>query len=150
MNAGQPSTDVLGFYLPTRVHLDDLAPVLAGVFGVGEDDLADLYDPGAASKAVRVEVAHYPTGLLTGVTLYVDKARMAAYKDDLELARALAPVLGQNVVVSPGDDQEPHNPFVWILVRPSGDAYWAWEREPEDGAVVIDDDPEHLEPMTRS
>ncbi len=108
---------IFELHLRSYVDTETILGEVVRAFAVSRDEVRTL-EEAAAHTPLVVEIHRRSGGFCTSVSTYVDTARCSRVKSSLELAGMFASSLKQDVLVSPSSEEV--DPYVWILVEPSG------------------------------
>ncbi|MBZ4336060.1 hypothetical protein K8556_35045 [Corallococcus sp. AS-1-12] len=139
-----PERQVVGFIARGAVGEGRLFESIGRALGLPPEAVARFDVDGPAEAAVLVETALRSSGFRTDVTLYIDASRARALTS-VEVATRVAPLLGEEVLVSPPAD-DPAVATSWFLITPGGERFRAREASPGDDSDCVEIDRASLRP----
>lgn len=111
-----------------------LREAIAAELGIGIDDVLELDAGGGPPVYLQARTQHGDFRI--SLDLYIDKARVSAYRDKTRLLRGLARALGEDILC---DDGQSTNPYRWVLVKPDGSRFEVFEDAAQEShRLVID------------
>jgi len=99
-----------------------LRAAIAGELGIAVEDVLDLDACGGPPVYLQARTQHGDFEI--SVELYIDTARVSAYRGKTALLRAVARALGEDILY---DDGQSVNPYRWVLVQPDGARFEVFE-----------------------
>ncbi|MGE6757782.1 hypothetical protein ACQKGO_07235 [Corallococcus interemptor] len=138
-----PERQVVGFIARGAVGEGRLFESIGRALGLPPEGVKRFDVEGPADVAVLVETALRSAGFRTDVTLYIDASRIhgAPGLTSVEVATRVAPLLGEEVLVSP-----PAVATAWFLITPEGKRFRANEASPGGDGDSVDIDRASLRP----
>ncbi|RKI73342.1 hypothetical protein D7X55_05590 [Corallococcus sp. AB049A] len=143
-----PERQVVGFIARGAVGEGRLFESIGRALGLPPEGVKRFDVDGPAEVAVLVETALRSSGFRTDVTLYIDASRIqgAPGLTSVEVATRVAPLLGEEVLVSPPAD-DPAVATAWFLITPEGKRFRASEASPGGDGDSVDIDRASLRPV---
>jgi hypothetical protein len=131
----------IGVVLRPTHDFKELRRSIAEIFHAPVSDVAELSDTDVTAQQARIVIELQEAAgddFRLDVQVFMpDDTR--GPRSDHELARALAPLIQDDVLASlPASDSRAANPFLWLLVRPDGRAFLVRQRPDQDPDLVLD------------
>lgn len=125
--------------LRSPVDAATLRAAAARVLGVDASDFAE--GPSSSERGLWLDVFDVPGGIRTIARFFVDEGRVVV-PSTFEVARSLAADLETDAVIGADSDGAPPDVNGWLLIRPSGELFEAFD-DGEEG-LTLDERPGRL------